>query len=83
MKKVYNGGEGYVDVYEGDDGTMYLVSLCGGIVWRQVGIVMTPEERAAFLADPTSVDAIARSMCYDFEPFQDRAVPEDLRSQMD
>jgi hypothetical protein len=82
MKKIYTGNEGYAFVYQADDGTMYLVAICAGLLWRQVGIIMSPEERAAYLADPSSIDAIARSMCYDFEPFRNRAVPENLRSQM-
>jgi hypothetical protein len=79
MKKVHTGNSGYLDVFEDDDGEMYLVVLCAGIAWTHVGIVMNSEERLAFLTDPSSVDELARRMCFDFTPFRNRAVPENLR----
>lgn len=82
MNKLYTSQDGYVDVFQDDAGTMYLVVLCGGIAWTHLGIVMNEQERADFAADPTSVNAVARRMCYDFDPFKDRQVPEPLRSQM-
>lgn len=82
MKKIYTGNSGYSDVFEGDDGTYYLLILCGGIAWGHVGIVMNEEEKSAFARDPKSIDLVARSMCNDFAPFRGREIPEAIRSSL-
>lgn len=83
MKLLYTGNQGYADVFEGDDGTLYLVVLCGGIAWRTVGIVLNEQERIAFINDARSVDDVAQRMCRDFSPFEDRDIPEDMRPLFD
>ena len=82
MKKLYMSPSGYIDVFQDDAGTMYLVALCAGLAWHHLGIIMNDQERADFLADPSSVEAVAKRMCFSFKPFEDREVPEHLRSQM-
>jgi hypothetical protein len=82
MKKLYTDQLGFVKVYEDDAGAMYLVVVCAGIVWSHTGIIMNDQERADFLADPSSVHPLAKRICYSFTPFKDRPVPEHLRAQM-
>jgi hypothetical protein len=69
------------DVYD-DGGRLYLVALCAGIAWSQVGIVLDEAEAADFRGRPESADDIARQMCFDFTPFKDRAVPENVQQEI-
>jgi hypothetical protein len=82
LRKVYTGNEGYAHVFESEEGTLYLVNLCGGIVWAQIGIVMNAEEKTAFIREPSSIDTIAQRMCRDFKPFEGREIPEAIRSSL-
>jgi hypothetical protein len=80
MRKIYTGNDGYCDVFEDEAGTLYLVNLCGGLVWGRVGIVMNADERDTFRRVPSSIDALAQRMCRDFKPFEGREIPEPLRA---
>jgi hypothetical protein len=79
MKKLYSETDPFIcDVFEGDDGQMYLVALCGGIAWGRVGVVMTAEEVVEFRTRPAFAPELARKLCKDFAPYKDRAIPEDV-----
>ena len=82
MRKIHIGDGGYASVFEDDDGTLYLGSICGGIAWGRFGIVMNAEESLALRNDPSTIDAIARRMCRDPKPFEGREIPEALRSTL-
>ena len=79
MKKIYAETRPFIcDVFEGDDGQIYLVALCAGIAWGRVGIVMNPAEVAEFRARPAFAPELARKLCKDFDPYKGRAIPADV-----
>jgi len=79
LQNIYEAPSGFCDVYEDEDGHTYLVSLCAGIAWSRVGIVMTEEEVAEFRARPASAEELGLRLCKDFEPYRDRAIPVAVR----
>lgn len=84
MRKLLSAVEGTIfDVYEDDSAQLYLVVLCQGIAWARIGVVLTEDECSQFRASPHALDALARSVCYDFSPFQKRAVPDSIRRQIE
>ncbi len=82
MKAVFTSPDGMCDVYEDDQGQLYLAALCAGIAWNHVGITLDAGEAAAFRSRPESVLSLARSMCFDFAPFRARAIPESVQKEI-
>lgn len=79
ISRIYSGQSGFCDVYQDDQGRVYLVALCAGIAWTQVGIVMTDDEVREFTKHAAFADALALKLCKDFEPYKGRAIPADVR----
>jgi hypothetical protein len=80
MKRTFLGTKFSCDVFEDESGQRYLVALCGGIAWTRVGIVMNEAEDAEFRQRPAFAEELARKLCYDFDPYRDRAIPEHLQN---
>jgi hypothetical protein len=79
MKRIFTSHDSMIDVFEDNQGGLYLVALCAGIAWTRIGIVLNESEVKDFRVRPESVQEIARQMCFDFTPFRSRAVPEDVQ----
>jgi hypothetical protein len=83
MKKIYSETTPLIcDVFEENDGATYLVALCAGIAWGRLGIVMNSEEVAEFRARPSFAPELARKLCKDFDPYRERAIPENVQKRI-
>jgi hypothetical protein len=83
MKNLYSSTQDVIfDVYEDEESHLYLVTICQGIAWTRIGVVLTPDEIRQFRTIPNSLADLARHLCRDFTPYKDRAITEAIQQKI-